>query len=133
NLYLLTGNGSFDGASNYGDSTVKLSTASGLTVAGYFTPDNQQNLDPIDLDHGSGGAAILVDQPTGPVPHLLIGGGKEGNLFLMNRDAMGHFNGSSNAVIQTINQANSIFATPVFWQNGLYVAGENGALNQFVF
>jgi hypothetical protein len=136
NLYLITGNGTFDanaGGSNYGDSVVKLSTTSGLTATDYFTPSTQATLDANDTDFGSGGAAILVDQPTGPVSHLLIVGGKDGNLFLLNRDAMGHFNSSSNAVLQTINQVNSIFATPVFWQNGLYVAGENGVLKQFIF
>jgi hypothetical protein len=136
NLYLITGNGTFDantGGSNYGDSVIKLSTSSGIAATDYFTPSTQATLDANDLDLGSGGAAILVDQASGPVAHLLIGGGKDGNLFLLNRDAMGHFNSSTNTVIQTINQANSIFATPVFWQNGLYVAGENGALNQFVF
>jgi hypothetical protein len=39
----------------------------------------------------------------------------------------------ANAVIQTISEGSSIFATPVFWQNGLYIAGSNGALTQFVF
>jgi hypothetical protein len=136
NLYLITGNGTFDantGGSNYGDSVVKLSTTSGLTATDYFTPSTQAALDANDADFGSGGAALLLDQPTGPVPHLLIGGGKDGHLFLLNRDALGRFKSSSNAVLQTINEVNSILATPVFWQNGLYVAGENGALKQFVF
>ncbi|HYL83436.1 MAG TPA: pyrrolo-quinoline quinone [Candidatus Angelobacter sp.] len=135
NLFFITGNGTFDantGGSNYGDSVVKLSTASGLSVADYFTPLDQASLDANDTDFGSGAATILVDQPAGPVTHLVIGGGKQGNLFLLNRDNMGKFNSSSNNVIQTINLGNSIFATPVFWQNNLYVAGV-GPLKQFVF
>jgi hypothetical protein len=133
NLYLLTGNGSFDGASNYGDSTVKLSTASGLTVAGYFTPDNQQNLDTIDLDHGSGGAAILIDQPSGPVPHLLIGGGKDAILYMVNRDTLGGFDAAANHVVQPLNVGQSIFATSAFWNNSLFIAGSGGALKQYTF
>ena len=133
NLYLLTGNGSFDGASNYGDSTVKLSTASGLTVAGYFTPDNQQNLDTIDLDHGSGGAAILIDQPSGPVPHLLIGGGKDAILYMVNRDTLGGFDAAANHVVQALNVGQSIFATSAFWNNSLFIAGSGGALKQYTF
>jgi len=60
---------------------VELSTASGLSVADYFTPLDQATLDANDTDFGSGAATILVDPSGGPVPHLLIGGGKQGNLF----------------------------------------------------
>jgi hypothetical protein len=135
NLFFITGNGTFDantGGSNYGDSVVRLSTASGLSVADYFTPLDQASLDANDTDFGSGAATILVDQPAGPVTHLVIGGGKQGNLFLLNRDNLGKFNSSTNNVIETVNLGNSIFATPVFWQNNLYVAGV-GPLKQFVF
>jgi len=134
-LYLITGNGTFDantGGSNYGDSVVKLSTTNGLSEADYFTPLDQASLDANDTDFGSGAATVLVDQTTGPVAHLVIGGGKEGNLFMLNRDNLGKFNPSTNNVVETVNLGNSIFATPVFWQNSLYVAGA-GNLKQFVF
>jgi hypothetical protein len=135
NLFFITGNGTFDantGGSNYGDSVIKLGTASGLSVADYFTPLDQASLDANDTDFGSGAATVLVDQLSGPVAHLLIGGGKQGNLFLLNRDNLGKFSGSTNNVVQAINLGNSIFATPVFWQNNLYVAGV-GTLKQFAF
>jgi hypothetical protein len=136
NLFFITGNGTFDantGGSNYGDSVVKLGTASGLSVADYFTPLDQASLDANDTDFGSGAATVLVDQPSGPVAHLLIGGGKQGNLFLLNRDNLGKFSSSTNNVVQAINLGNSIFATPVFWQNNLYVAGVGAPLKQFAF
>jgi len=135
NLYFLTGNGSFDAnssGSDYGNSTVKLGTVGGLSVVDWFTPSDQAMLNTNDTDHGSGGAAILVDQPSGPVPHLLIGGGKEGNLFLLNRDNMGHFN-TTNQVFQTLSLGNSIWATPAFWQNMLYLAGKDDSLKAFSF
>jgi hypothetical protein len=136
NLYFLTGNGTFDassGGSNYADSTVKLSTASGLTVADYFTPMDQANLDANDTDHGSGGAAILVDQPSGPVQHLLIGGGKEGTLFLVNRDNLGQYNSTTNNVVQSLNVGHGILATSSFWNNNLYLAGVSGPMEQYSF
>lgn len=136
NLYFLTGNGSFDantGGKNYGDSTVKLSTTSGLSVAGYFTPNDQSNLYSADLDHGAGGAAILVDQPSGPVQHLLIGGGKEGLLFLLNRDSLGQYSSTTNNVVQSLNFGQGIFATAAFWNNTLYLAGISGSLQQYTF
>ena len=64
--------------------------------------------------------------------HLVIGGRKQGNLFLLNRDNMGKFSGSTNNVVQTINAGNGIFATPVFWQSNLYVSPLS-ALKQYVF
>jgi hypothetical protein len=140
NLYLLTGNGTFDAdtnGSNYGDSTMKLSTSGGLTVADWFTPADQSNLDGSDADHGSGGAAILVDQPAGLVQHLVIGGGKEGNLFLLNRDQLGHYGANatppnSNAV-QIFSVGNGIFSTSAFWNNSLYIAPAGGALQAYPF
>ena len=136
NLYFLTGNGSFDadsGGSNYGDSTIKLSTSGGLHVTDYFAPENQALLASHDVDHGAGGAAILVDQPSGPVPHLLIGGGKSGTLFLLNRDNMGHYSSASNNVVQSLNLGKGIFATGAFWNNFFYIAGANGYLGQYSF
>jgi len=135
-LYFLTGNGTFDvntGGSDYGDSTLKLSTSSGLSVADYFTPSNQASLAAGDTDHGSGGAAILVDQPGGPVQHLLIGGGKEGTLFLLNRDNLGQYTTTNSGAIQSVSIGNGIFATAVFWNNALYIAGSGGTLKQFPF
>jgi hypothetical protein len=140
NLYFLTGNGTFDadsGGSNYGDSTMKLSTTAGLTVADWFTPADQASLDGADNDHGSGGAAILVDQPTSPVQHLVIGGGKEGNLFLLNRDAMGNYGGSTvpadSKAVQIFSVGNGVFSTSAFWNNSLYIAPSGGPLQAYPF
>ncbi len=134
NLYVITGNGTYDGTtkSDFGDSFLKLGTSSGITIGDWFTPADQASLEGNDADFGSGGAAILVDQPSGPVPHLVIGGGKEGNLFLLNRDNMGH-NNSTNQVVQTLSFGNGIFATAAFWNNALYLAGVGGPVKMFSF
>ena len=132
-LYFLTGNGSYDGITNYGDSTIRLTASGGLHVKDHFTPYNQGSLSSNDQDHGAGGAAVLVDPSAGPIPHLLIGGGKSGTLFLINRDNMGGYNSSSNNVVQSLSVGNGIFATPAFWNNTLYIAGTSGHLNQYSF
>jgi hypothetical protein len=136
-LYCITGNGTFDanvGGSNYGDSILKFNTTSGLTVADYFTPLNQASLDANDADFGGGAATILVDEPSSlNHPHLVVGGGKNSTLFVMNRDSLGKFSGSTNNVVQTINPGNQIFATPVFWQGNLYLAAVHTPMQQFVF
>jgi len=128
NLYVATGNGTFDADqagppnTDYGDSLLKISTSSGLSVLDFFTPSNQSFLNSVDADLGSGGIVLLPDQ-TGPVAHLLVGGGKDGNLFLVDRDNMGKYNVIANQVVQSWPANNGSFSTPAFWQSRLYVAG----------
>lgn len=127
NLYLLTGNGTFDantaGGENYGDSTIKLSTTAGLNVADWFTPADQSSLDGADNDHGSGGTAIIVNTPNG---NFVIGGGKEGTLFLLDQTNMGHYGANATPANSNARQSftvgNSIFSTAAFWNNSLYIA-----------
>jgi hypothetical protein len=135
NLYLITGNAIFDATNttaphnDYGDSFLKLTSS--LAVSQYFTPSDESTDNSGDNDFGAGGAAILVDQPTGPVQHLVIGGGKDGYLYLLNRDAMGGL-GDSNAW-QRFNFGNGIFATGAFWNNTFYMAGIYGPLQAYSF
>lgn len=135
NLYLLTANGGFDANSltapnnDYGDSFLKLSSA--LTVSQYFTPSDQASDNSNDADFGSGGAAILVDQPSSPVPHLVIGGGKDGYLYLLDRDSLGGY-GDSNAV-QRLNFGQAIFGTGAFWNGYFYLGGLGGPVQAYTF
>jgi len=125
----MTGNGLLDantGGSNYGDSYVKLGTSSGLTVGDWFSPHDQGNLNSIDGDVGSGGTALLIDQPTGPNPHLLIGAGKSGTFYLLNRDNMGHYSATGDsAAVQSWTSPGTgrSFSTPAFWNNTMYYFG----------
>jgi outer membrane protein assembly factor BamB len=95
-------------------------------------------LDLLDKDVGSGGVVLLPDQSSGP-PHLLVAGGKEGKLYLVNRDSMGHFCGSCTAttgdtnILQSFAATNALFATAAFWQNGLYLGGVLDSLKLFLF
>ena len=95
NIYIVTGNGTFDanrGGADLGDSVIKLSTGTGLTVADYFTPFNAALLDVTDVDLGSSGALLLPDSAGTPQhPHLLVTGGKEGRVYMLDRDLLGHF------------------------------------------
>ena len=119
NLYFATGNGSFDEAkNNYGDSYLKMSTNAGvLSVADYFTPYNQDYLNQIDADLGVGGVMLIPDS------NLLIGGGKEGRLYLMQRDNMGKYNPTKTGATDD-SQIRQWFwgynahlhGTPIYWQ-----------------
>ena len=60
-IYLETGNGTFNPPTDLGDSVLKLATTNGVTLADYFTPFDQSNLNSADTDLGSGGSIVLPD------------------------------------------------------------------------
>jgi hypothetical protein len=141
NVYVISGNGTFDTATphpNYGDSFIKLSTTSGLSVADFFTPFNESFLDGQDFDVGSGGAVVLPDS-AGSLAHrhLLIGGDKQGILYLVDRDNMSGFNAGGDLVVQEVTVIGGscitcgIFSTPAFWEGKLYVVAIGDVLKQY--
>jgi Chitobiase/beta-hexosaminidase C-terminal domain len=132
-IYVITGNGSFDGPTNndYGDSFLRLAlNKTNLLLQDYFTPFDQQNLANQDLDVGSGGELLLPDAAGSTNhPHLLTGGGKSGNLFLIDRDNFGHFNTTNNnQIVQTVTNLAGLFATPAYFNGTLYHIGSGGNL-----
>jgi hypothetical protein len=142
NLYVSTGNGTFDGNSgtppndDFGDTVMKVGTSSGLSLVDWFTPFNQAFLDGQDADLGSSGVVILPDQASGPA-HLLVAGGKEGKLYLLDRDAMGNYCATCTTtdtnILQSFLATQAIFGTPAFWQNKLYLGGTADFLSLFAF
>ena len=132
NLYVITGNGDFDGTKDFGDSFLKLNSS--LVLQDWFTPTVEGTLDSQDLDLGSGGAVVLLDLPSSAKPHILIGGGKGtnslGQIYVINRDNMGQFNATDN-VVQEFSLGSGIFSTAAFWQNTLYIAGVGQPLKAF--
>jgi hypothetical protein len=132
NVFVATGNGVFDmGATmhmqnDYGDSVLSLGapvSGTAMTVNGWFSPDDEASLEPGDVDLGSGAPVLLPDQTTGPVLHLLVQLGKDGVIYLINRDSMGFFNANTNQVVQNFQAIGGFWGTPAFWQNNLYFAG----------
>lgn len=123
NLFVVTGNGIFDGVTAFGDSFLKLNTSGGLSVADWFAPFNQSSLDQLDQDVGASGTALLIDQTIGPVAHLLVGGSKNSVIYVLNRDNMGHFEATTDMIVQEFAVNGHSFSTPAFWNNGLYYFG----------
>jgi HYDIN/CFA65/VesB family protein/ASPM-SPD-2-Hydin domain-containing protein len=133
-LYFATGNGWFDvdsGGLDYGDTITKLTTTGNvLSVADYFTPHDQDNLNHQDLDMGSGGCLLLPDQPTPPI-HLLTCVGKEGNIYLVNRDNMGHFNANGDTqVVQTL-MIGQVWGSPAYYLDQTYFWGDGDFLKAY--
>jgi hypothetical protein len=142
NIYVATGNGVFDQGTgmsmqgDYGDSVLNLSPpatpGASMQVNGWFSPDDEYNLEGGDVDLGSGAPVLLPDQTSGP-QHLLVQLGKDGVVYLINRDSMGFFNASTNQVVQYFQATTGFWGTPAFWQNNLYFAGAGDVLKQFTF
>jgi hypothetical protein len=137
NLYLESGNGSFSAHTNggdYGDSLVKLSTAAGLTVLDYFAPSNQTSMELNDLDLGSGGPILLPDEAGSPAhPHLMVGIGKEGTIYLLDRDNMGQFSPATNNIVQTLPRATSgVWGSPAYFNNRIYFQGVGDVMKAFL-
>ena len=136
NLYVITGNGTFSPATKgYGDSFLKLSaTSSALKVADYFTPYNQAYLSDQDLDLGSGGPLVLPDEVGNFFSrHLLVGAGKEGTIYLINRDNMRHYNSQNNAlIVQSLKSIiGGCFSTPAYFNKQIYYVGIGDVLKAF--
>jgi len=140
-LYCLTGNGTFDTGSNpqdFGDSFLRLNPSGSLTVADYFTPSNQASLAAADLDLGSGGAVVLPDSVGSAAhPHLVVGASKEGKIYLLDRDSMGHFNANQDQVVQEVSVGphlgETVFGAPAYFNGRLYFQGVGLPLEAFAF
>jgi hypothetical protein len=134
-LYLITGNAAFDATSptppnnDYGDSFLQIT--GGATISSYFTPSDEESDDVNDADFGSGGSAVVLNLASGPLQHLLIGGGKDGTLYLLNGDTMGGL-GDANAR-QYFNIGAGIFSTGAFWNNSYFIAPAGGQLAEYSY
>ena len=145
NVYLLTGNGAFETAldgngfpsgGDYGNSFLKLATSGGaLAVADYFTMYDEVGESAADLDLGSGGAMLLPDltDSSGTARHLMVGAGKDGNLYVVNRDSMGRFSPGGDNVWQELTGVlgGGIWSTPAWFNGTLYYGPSGGSLLAF--
>jgi hypothetical protein len=139
NIYVATGNGTFDGTTNFGESTVKLSP--GLQVLDYFAPYNYAAYDSGDLDLGSSGVIVVPDQ-IGGYPHELITCGKAAPIYVLDRDNLSQVGTTSDNVIQVLSGQVGVpspgstvqtpcLAAPALWGENVYFGGKNDVLKMF--
>jgi len=135
-IYVATANGDYDGpagGNDFGDSVLKMGwNGNVLSVLDFFTPYNQLQLKQQDLDLGSSGPLVLPDQP-GLYPHELVAGGKQGTLYLINRDEPGEFNANTDSAIQSIPGAvaSEMAGVPSYWNSSVYVGGDVDYIKQY--
>jgi hypothetical protein len=141
NLYLSTGDGNFNAfpgsnGTEYGSSALKLSTGGGLSVADYFTVNNEGFLQANDLDLGSGGVMLLPPQP-GPNPNLLVAAGKTTKAYLINRDQFTTDNqhigmDGEDHVVQIMPLGGNAFDTPAYFDGRIYYGAVKDVLRSYV-
>ena len=128
NIYVVSGNGSWDGKSNFGESFLKLSPK--LKLLDWFTPTNHAYLDETDADLNASGAMLV------PGTHLVMDGGKQGVLYLVNADGMGHL--GDEHTVQHFQSTGSHLHSIVFWDSAkggrtLYMWGQRDHLRAYRF
>jgi len=147
-IYFLDANGTFDttltaqgfpSKGDYGNAILKVSSKSGqLKVADYFNMYNTVSESDADEDLGSGGVMVLpaMKDSSGAVRYLAIGAGKDGNIYLVNRDNMGKFSPDGNsAIYQEIDGAlaGGMWASPALFAGHVYYGPQGNNLLQFQF
>jgi hypothetical protein len=151
NVYLLAANGTFDpgldaggfpSQGDYGNGFLKLSVAGGkLAVVDYFEMMNQLDENNGDYDLGSGGVLLLPDltDSAQKVWHLAVGAGKDGNIYVVDRDSMGKFNSLVNNVHQQVlgyptggsGLVLQAFGGPAYFNNAIYYGGVGDYIKAF--
>jgi Legume lectin domain/Chitobiase/beta-hexosaminidase C-terminal domain len=132
NIFFATGNGTWNGTTDYGDSIVKLGPPSGgkFPVLDYFTPYNQSSLAGGDTDVASGGLVLLPTLASNQ--QLLTQMGKEGKIYLIDRNNMGKYcvkdvpacNGNDPNIVEEIPGATAgVWGSPAYWNGSVYWGG----------
>jgi uncharacterized repeat protein (TIGR03806 family) len=91
----------------------------------------------IDQDLGSGGPILLPDSAGSTAhPHLIVGAGKKGEIYLVDRDNMGHFqSGSDSQIVQPFTGAiggSGSFAVPCYWNNRIIYTGHSTIIKAYI-
>ncbi len=148
-IYIESANGTFDtvldakgfpSQGDFGNSFVKVSPSDArLFVADYFTMFDVQRENAIDMDLGSGGPLVLPDMTdeSGKTWRLVIGIGKDRNIYLANRDAMGRFNplGNQNIYQELDKPLKGTFyrGAPAYFDGRLYCSSVDDPILEFRF
>ncbi len=144
NIYVEVANGDFETAldsngfpnqQDFGNAFVKLSVSSGkLAVADYFTMTNTVSESDSDTDLGSGGPLVLPDMSNGnSTVQLAIAAGKDGAIYVANRNNMGKFNASSDNIYQELLHVlpEGVWGVPAYFNNTVYYCDQADALKAF--
>jgi len=127
-VYADTGEGGMVDGVDLGITVFKLGqSGSQLSLADWFTPWNWSYLSANDVDINN--AVVILPDQSGPVPHEAITLGKEGTIYVLNRDNMGQLcstcNGSDTQIVQELLKVATMGFTPVVWNGSVYITGSS--------
>jgi len=143
NIYFIIGNGDFDTTlnasgfpanGNCGNCIVKVSSTAPMKLLDYFTPLNTVSESNADTDFGSGGQLLLPDlvDANGMTRHIAVGAGKDGNIYVVDRENMGKFNANADQIYQQLNsQIGGVWSKPSYFNNTVYYGAVNDNLKAF--
>ncbi len=136
NLYVTTGNGDWNGTTQWGQTCLKLSPA--FEVLDWCTPVNYAVMNAHDTDFGAGGCLLLPGRTGYPSTSQVVTGGKDGKLFVMDKEnGMGHKSSADAQVhqiwqaVQSVSRCSAhIHGSPIYWNSEtqgelMYIWGEN--------
>lgn len=128
NIYATTGNGGWDGTANFSESLLKLDTSNGLKLADWFTPDHWGSLNDQDYDLGSCGPELTASG-------RVIAGGKEGVLYLLDRNHLGQIQTGDAQIVQSFPAIGFAIFNMAYWEKSdgpiVYLRAYNGAVKAF--
>jgi outer membrane protein assembly factor BamB len=155
NVYLMTANGFFDSNfdangfpmnQDYGNAFIKLAPpvqgSRTLTLTDYFTMHDTVEESANDEDLGSGGGMLLPDMvdSNGQVRHLIVGAGKDCDIYLLDRDNLGKFRPDSDSQIWQKTEGafpnntvppSGVFGGPAYFNNRIYFGAVGDSLRSF--
>lgn len=120
-LLVATGNASFDGSTDWGDSLLLLSPDAGHLLA-HWTPVDQAQLNNGDIDLGSTSPALLSGG-------YVIQSGKDGLLRLLALNRLAGVNPRTGGELQTVQAPGGaqVFTAPAVWQGDwVFLASAGG-------
>ena len=121
NLIVATGNGPFNGATDWGDSVIVLAPDASRMLA-HWTPANQKELEDSDADLGSTSPALLAGG-------FAVQGGKDGKLRLLQLRSLPGVDATTGGELQTVSTPGGagLFSEPAVWQGRwVFVATDGG-------
>lgn len=125
NVYAVTAEGPYVAGSNLSTSVVKFNSTSGVQIVDFFTPYNHQTLSEHDMDLTG---LLLLPPQSGRYPREMIAIGKEGTIYLLDRDRLGGLctdcTVGDTQIVQEISQgAGAGGGNPTFWNARVYFTG----------
>jgi hypothetical protein len=137
NVYFVTGNGPWDGTTNFSMSALKLPGTLAIASGSFFTPINESTESSSDEDFGSGGIMLLPDGLSSALTHLAVAGGKDGVKYILNRDKLGGQQTGDAGAVWKATVGGGMWGGPAFFQDSsgtsYVVYGDGNPISTYTF